>query len=106
MKFFLLSVALTAAACAAAQGAPSGADPRVAALESRVLDLERAMYGFKPDGGAQSPPGQVDATFLAAQDGRSALAEVRELRDRVWPLMAQGQESNYKMIQCFEATCP
>jgi hypothetical protein len=86
MKFFLLSVALTAAACAAAQGAPSGADPRVAALESRVLDLERAMYGFKPDGGA--------------------LAEVRELRDRVWPLMAQGQESNYKMIQCFEATCP
>lgn len=42
---------------------------------------------------------QVDELKAIAADGQNALAEVRELRERVYPLFAQGADANAALIE-------
>ena len=42
---------------------------------------------------------KIDQVALLANDGQLALPETREVRERIWPLFAQGAEANLKMIE-------
>jgi hypothetical protein len=41
---------------------------------------------------------QINVELMKSADGSVALNEVRELRDRVWPLFSQGADANKQMI--------
>jgi len=106
-----LTAFLVGACCAAIPidaATPVSNLTRIVALENQVAVLNASLFGTNPvtHKPIESPPGQPGATLLAAQDGASALTEVRELRGRVFPLFANGDAANAKMIQCFNKTCP
>lgn len=42
---------------------------------------------------------QINVLGGAAADGVLALTEVREVRERIWPVFSQGAEENLKLIQ-------
>ena len=95
--------AFLAGACSAASY--STADPaleaRVAALEAESLQVHVALWGHQDN----SPP-EPGSFFDKAENGDSALIQLKDLVDSIRPVQAQGLDENIAMTNCYRSTCP
>lgn len=108
MKYLTIFLLLTLSACAVAQAGPTpNANQRIAALEAQIAEIQKIFFGVDASGKiVTSAPGIPGYALDGAQRGAEAKAAVDELRERVWPLFAQGADRNHAMINCYQKTCP
>lgn len=115
MKSELAITMLLASGCTSAMKSPYPIqeDPRIDVLEKRFIqmelelaELQGAFFGIDKNGKiVTSGPGIPGYGLDGSQKGIDALGEVRELRERVWPLYSQGADKNKDMIDCIGKVC-